>query len=282
MKKQFYSLGLMGYPLGHSYSPTMQKAALLTARINGDYQLFPVPPLPDGYLALTSLLQSIRNRDLTGLNITIPHKQSIQPLVDRLTPLAAKIGAVNILYLENGELIGGNTDCPAFLSDLKNSFRLDKSSVKNALVMGAGGSARAVVYALHQDGWNVHVAARREAQVNDLITSLDLNNVQPIRLEAEILSSQQDITLVVNATPAGMSPKVNLSPWPKGLHLPENAAVYDLIYNPAETMLMKTAREAGLQTVNGLGMLVEQAALSFEIWTGVAAPRDAMRQSVKI
>jgi shikimate dehydrogenase len=282
MKKHFISLGLSGYPLGHSYSPVMQNAALAASGIHGDYRLYPIPPLAEGNWGFEKLIQSIRNGELSGLNITIPYKLSVQNLVDRLTPLATHIGAVNVLYMDGSELIGDNTDCPAFLSDLENSFYFEESSNHNALVLGAGGSARAVVYALHQEGWNVQIAARREEQAKELINNLGIPNVQTLRLDKGELSILREIHLIVNATPVGMSPNSGLSPWPDGLQLPENAAVYDLIYNPAETRLMKNARKAGLDAVNGLGMLVEQAALSFEIWTGVMAPRDVMRQSVNI
>jgi shikimate dehydrogenase len=282
MKNPFISLGLSGYPLGHSYSPAMHNAALAVSGIEGDYRLYPIPPSADGNSKLEELIQSIRDGNLSGLNLTIPYKQSVQTMVDRLTPLAAHIGAINVLYMENGELIGGNTDCPAFLSDLKNSFHFEESSDHHALVLGAGGSARAVVYALHQEGWNVQVAARNEKQAKNLITNLGITNIQTHNLEKGELSTLRDIHLIVNTTPVGMSPDSDRSPWPDGLLFPENAAIYDLIYNPTETRLMKSARKAGLEAVNGLGMLVEQAALSFEIWTGMKAPRAVMRQSVNI
>jgi shikimate dehydrogenase len=282
MKKLFISLGLSGYPLGHSFSPAMHNAALAASGIDGDYQLYPIPPSNAWISELEKLIQSIRNGNLYGLNITIPYKQSIQNMVDRLTPLAAHIGAVNLLYMKDGELIGDNTDCPAFLADLKNSFHIEESSARNALVLGAGGSARAVVYALHQKGWNVQVAARNKKQARDMITNLGITNIQALNLEKGELSLLREIHLVVNTTPVGMFPDSDLSPWPDGLQFPENSAVYDLIYNPSETRLMKSARKAGLGAVNGLGMLVEQAALSFEIWTGMKAPRAVMRQSVYI
>ena len=183
-----FHLDLLGFPLGHSFSPVMHNAAMAASGIDGDYQLYPIPPSADGNSELEELIQSIRNGNLCGLNITIPYKQSVHNLVDRLTPLAAHIGAVNVLYMENGELIGDNTDCPAFLSDLKNSFHFEESSDHHALVLGAGGSARAVVYALHQEGWNVQIAARNEKQAKDLIASLGISNVQALNLEKGELS----------------------------------------------------------------------------------------------
>ena len=184
----------------------MHNAALAASGIEGDYQLYPIPPSAVGNSELGELIRSMRSGNLCGLNITIPYKQSVQNLVDRLTPLAAHIGAVNVLYMENGELIGGNTDCPAFLSNLKNSFNFEESSDHHALILGAGGSARAVVYALHQKGWNVQVAARNKKQAEDLITSLGISNAQALYLEKEELSLLREIHLIVNTTPVGMSP----------------------------------------------------------------------------
>ena len=109
--------------------------------------------------------------------------------------------------MEDGKLVGDNTDCPAFLSDLKNSFHFEESSDHHALVLGAGGSARAVVYALHQEGWNVQVAARNEKQAKDLIASLGISNVQTLNLEERKLSLLREIHLIVNTTPVGMSPR---------------------------------------------------------------------------
>jgi shikimate dehydrogenase len=149
-----FKLGLIGYPLSHSLSPQIHTAALQSRGLKGDYSLFPIHP--EDKQGLEDLLSRIRSGEIHGLNVTIPHKQNVIPFLDELTDTAGSIGAVNTIYLRNDKLIGDNTDAPGFLADLK---LLIDSAVFNfqpsALVLGAGGSARAVVYALVIGGWKV-------------------------------------------------------------------------------------------------------------------------------
>jgi shikimate dehydrogenase len=188
---------------------------------------------------------------------------------------------VNTIWARDGRLIGDNTDAPGFLADLKRSLNpLDGHS---ALVLGAGGSARAVVYALLGNGWQVTVAARNVEQAMVLSRQFPeaAGRIALVELHAESLAPMLNAhTLIVNATPVGMSPDVNASPWPAGLDFPMHAAVYDLVYNPSETVLVRQARRAGLRAVTGLGMLIEQAALAFELWTGREVPRDVLFEAV--
>ncbi len=278
-------LGLIGYPLSHSLSPRLHAAAFQALGLDGEYQLYPVPP--DDRDSLGELVRRVRNGELLGLNITIPHKQTIIPLLDELTPTAQAVGAVNTIYVEGGKLTGHNTDAPGFLSDL-HKLVVEMLLEKSALVMGAGGAARAVVHALLIDGWIVTLAVRRadEEQAAALIASSkrDSGNGSPrsVLLEAGELSPLIDgMRLVVNATPLGMFPKVDDCPWPEGLPFPRVATIYDLVYNPRETLLLQRARAAGLCGASGIGMLVEQAALSFACWTGREAPREAMFGAVE-
>jgi len=235
------------------------------------------------------------------LNVTIPHKQNVIPLLDELTPTARTIGAVNTISMQNGKLTGDNTDAPGFLSDLRkflttetteNAEKTRKNSVnsvrsvvnKNALVLGAGGSARAVIYALVNDGWAITIAARRIEQAQAFIAQFPTPNPRITSIEycsTALYSLLSTLSLIVNATPLGMSPNVDASPWPTDLNFPPNAAVYDLVYNPRETRLVRDARAAGLPATTGLGMLIEQAALAFEIWTGCAPPRDILWNAVE-
>ena len=273
-----YRLGLIGYPLGHSLSPGIHQAALQAMNLPGEYRLYPVEPLPEGQAALSQLVGRVRRGELDGLNVTIPHKPSLLPLLDGLTPTAAGIGAVNTLFRDGERLLGDNTDAPGFLADLE---RLDVTNPGRALVLGAGGSARSVVYALDQRGWQVQIAARRQAQAQALAQDIALVDFPGQPPAATSLSHAGvldglPVDLIVNTTPVGMAPLIDANPWPDGLPFPEGAFVYDLIYNPAETPLMSAARQAGLQAANGLGMLVEQAALSLECWTGQPVPRQAM------
>jgi shikimate dehydrogenase len=280
----FLNLGLIGWPLEHSFSPRMHNAALQALNLTGEYRLFLVPPLPSGAAVLAELLEQMRQGKIKGLNVTIPHKQNVLRLLDELTPAARAIGAVNMISSEGKFLIGSNTDAPGFLADLTRVFpSIFEKPASNALILGAGGSARAVVYALAQAGWGVTVAARRVDQAVELAASLTLDHstcIEPLPLQESTLI--MPFTLVVNTTPLGMFPDIPASPWPKQVPFPAGAAVYDLVYNPPETSLLRAARDAGLPTANGLGMLFEQAVVAFESWTGHPAPRLAMRSALAI
>jgi len=293
MKPDFYSLGIIGFPLEHSVSPYLHMANLNVLGIRGNYRLYEVPPMPDGKERIVKLLKRLRKKEIAGLNVTIPHKKTVIPFLDNLTSPAKDIGAVNTIYLNDGRLFGDNTDAPGFSSDLENvmkengyQWKLDSSNNKHhALVIGAGGSACAVVYALARKGWRVTISARRLKQAQEIAhRQRDRDSESPISAitldKTEINSLDLQISLIVNTTPIGMWPNIDDSPWPENLNLPNNAIVYDLVYNPSETKLVKGARAAGLIAVTGLGMLIEQAALAFERWTGIPANRDAMRNAV--
>ena len=270
-------LGLVGHPLEQSLSPKIHSAALKACGLEGDYSLFPISP--DSKQGLDDLLVRLRSGEIKGLNVTIPHKQNVIPFLDELTPTAQAIGAVNTIYFRNNKLIGDNTDADGFLLDLKRFIGNRESKIanrKSALILGAGGSARAVVYALMNDGWNLAIAARRIEQAQEL-ASYHID-VESIELTWEIRPYK--FQLVVNTTPVGMTPNMNQSPWPDGLPFPHEALIYDLVYNPRETKLVKDACAAGLSATTGLGMLIEQAALAFEIWTDRNPPRNILIESV--
>ena len=271
-----YHLGLIGYPLGHSLSPKIHTAALKACELEGNYSLFPIAP--EDKQGLKDLLARVRTGEITGLNVTIPHKQNVIEFMDELTPTAKAIGAVNTIYMRDDKLIGDNTDAPGFLSDLK---RVSKSSFiipHSALVLGAGGSARAVVYALVNDGWEVTIAARRIEQAEQLANSFTNYQLQVADFSSFII---QHSALLVNTTPLGMTPNTETSPLPENMALSKNAFVYDLVYNPRETKLVRDARAQGLNASTGLGMLIEQAALAFETWTSHNPPRDVLYQAVE-
>lgn len=286
-----YRLGLTGYPLGHSLSPKLHNAALVKAGLAGAYALYPVPP--GDAAGLAALLARMRAGELHGLNVTIPHKQAVMPLLDELTPTAQAIGAVNTIFngqwsMVNSQLpitnlqtpvpssqlpapiIGDNTDAPGFLRDVRRFMGDDFGRRPSALILGAGGSARAVTFALANQGWAVAVAARRLPQAEDLVASLAGHVVGSLTAVSLTPAALRGLTpgLLVNTTPVGMAPHVAASPWPEELALPETA-VYDLVYNPRQTNLVRAARAAGLPVTTGLGMLMEQAALAFTRWTGV-------------
>jgi shikimate dehydrogenase len=273
-------LGLIGYPLGHSLSPKIHTAAMKACGLEGDYSLFPIEP-QDGQ-GLQDLLQRVRTGEITGLNVTIPHKQSVIEFMDELTPTAKAIGAVNTIYVRGDKLVGDNTDAFGFLADLKRFLTLDSNSLllevqKDALVLGAGGSARAVVYALLNDGWNITIASRRIEQAEQLASSISTQAIETVNFSDLGLLT---FDLLVNTTPLGMSPNIDQSPWPQEIPFPNDAMIYDLVYNPRETQLVREARSQGLHTTTGLGMLIEQAALAFELWTGKTPPRETLLESI--
>lgn len=288
-----HRFGLIGWPVAHSLSPAIHAAALRAAGMAGEYRLYPIPPGRAGERALRRILERLRQGELHGLNVTIPHKRAVLPRMDGLTPAAAAAGAVNTILRREGGLVGENTDIPAFLADLR---ALGASQAGTALVLGAGGAARAVVLALLSAGWAVFVAARSPEKAESLAAHFrqasparqvaaawgadspaENPSVTPIALQAGPLGEiAPRCTLIVNCTPLGMAPQVQASPWPAEAAFPPAAAIYDLVYNPAPTALVRAARQAGLPACNGLGMLVEQAALAFEAWSGAPAGRSAM------
>jgi shikimate dehydrogenase len=270
---------LIGYPLGHSLSPKIHAAALSACGLEGNYSLFPIHP--EDKPALQALLDRIRTGEIMGLNVTIPHKQNVIELMDELTPTAKVIGAVNTIYMRENKLIGDNTDAPGFLSDLKRVNKETSTQVsKSAIVLGAGGSARAVVYALLNDDWNVTIAARRLEQAQRLAESFTNYELQ-VKEYSSFIFHLSSFALLVNTTPLGMTPNIETSPLPENITLSKNTFVYDLVYNPRETKLVRDARAQGLNASTGLGMLIEQAALAFEKWTGHNPPREVLYAAVE-
>jgi shikimate dehydrogenase len=278
-----YHLGLIGYPLGHSRSPELHHAALQVAGFSGEYRLFPITPDAQGEAAIHSLIEEIRHGTLHGLNVTIPHKKTVIPYLDQMSEVARAVGAVNTIYRDStGRVIGDNTDVPGFLQAVQPVLPPQRG---RALVMGAGGSARAVVYALATSGWQVTVLARREEQASSLAEEIGAEGlkdlISPMAWSNDAFSQLRSVRLVVNTTPVGMFPHVDECPWPEDLALPSSAGVYDLIYNPVVTDLIRRAKQAGLQACSGAGMLVAQAALAFQRWTGCEPPYQVMQEAMQ-
>jgi shikimate dehydrogenase len=275
MQSPAIHLGLIGYPLGHSLSPIIHSAAMKEFGLEGNYSLFPIRlgELQD----VKDLLVRVREQNIRGLNVTIPQKEKIIPLLDELTPTARAIGAVNTIFLHKGKLIGENTDAIGFLTDLKQKTCLPAPGQSpSALILGAGGSARAIVYALNADGWKVTIAARRIDQAMEIARTY--GNMEIMEFDERALKK---ITpqLVVNTTPIGMLPDADRSPWPD-LPMPPKTVVYDLVYNPRETKLVRDALAQGLSAFTGIGMLIEQAVRAFEIWTGYRPSRSVLMNAV--
>jgi shikimate dehydrogenase len=269
--------GLLGFPLGHSLSPRMHQAALAALDLPGTYLALPVPAD-----RLAGAMAGVRAWRLPGLSVTIPHKVAVMEFLDDVTPLARRIGAVNTLYWEGDRLIGENTDYAGFRACLGDI----KVAGSKVTVLGAGGAARAVVLALKDEGAaRIHLVARRagaaatlcDQLLDDGVTGEILTFGDLAALESVLAESK----LVVNATPLGMHGKA--SPLSKDLlaHLPADATVVDLIYMPVETPLLAAARARGLAATNGAEMLLHQAAIAFERWTGMLPPLAEMRQALE-
>jgi shikimate dehydrogenase len=285
MHQDSYHFGLVGFPLGHSLSPRLHQAALRELGLIGDYSLFSIPPGTESLVKLAEVLFQIRAGVLSGVNITIPYKETVIPFLDGLTPVALDTGAVNTVFKQGDHLVGDNTDVTGFGLDLLDCGLDYLSNPGWALVLGAGGAARAVVYTLAMAGWKVTIAARRPDQAEtlsrDIQRHLHTDAPSPVMLSGTALKGCADeFALIANTTPLGMAPNANTSPWPQDIKFPTHGFIYDLVYNPPETVFLHQAYTAGLATRNGLGMLVRQAAASFERWTGMVSPFGAMWNTV--
>ncbi len=272
-------IGLIGWPVSHSFSPAMHNAAAQTLRLNWVY--VPLPVAPDNVATAVSGLAALGFR---GVNVTVPHKQAVIPLLDELEPGAQAIGAVNtIVVSENGRLTGHNTDWSGFLADLQAH---DVSVAgRDCLLLGAGGSARAVAYGLAKSGARVYILARRVAQAEQLIGDLR-PYLPPTQLTRQPLTELANVAptltapLIINSTPLGMTPNQTTTPWRSDLPFPTEAIVYDLVYNPRQTRFMQQAEAAGCRAINGLGMLVQQGAKAFALWTGIEPDTAAMAAAI--
>jgi shikimate dehydrogenase len=268
---------LIGWPISHSISPAIHNAAFRELGMEGHYSLLPVERAEDLEKTLAGLK---RDPDWTGANVTVPYKEKILPHLDRLEGAAADLKAVNTIVRRGDQLVGHNTDLPGFLADLKRNG-MDATG-KSALVIGSGGAARAVVLGLIQSGCFVTLVAVIREQADSLASELGHGRVKVVGWKDPALAGMaKTAALVVNTSPVGMWPKTDATPWPKEIPLPESASVYDLVYNPIETRFLRETKLQGAKTASGLGMLVEQGAIAFELWTGVRAPREVMMRAAR-
>lgn len=272
-------VGLIGWPVEHSVSPAMHNAAFGALGLGWHYSLLPAPPGEVG-----AVLSGLKSRGFKGANVTVPHKQAVMPYLDEISDTAQATGAVNTIAVRGGRLVGYNTDSGGFLAALREA-RFEPPG-RRALVMGAGGGARAVVYALAGAGCTVAICNRTAQRAVQLAHDMqELGFPSPVT-PVPGTTSLEDLDLasydlLVNATSVGMWPHEGASPWPEALPLPSHWTVFDLVYNPRETRLLAQAREGGAKLVGGLGMLFHQGALAFELWTGQSPPLDVMRAAAE-
>lgn len=267
--------GIFGYPLAHSLSPAFQQAAFNHYGLDARYLAWETPPD-----ALAAEVAKLRGGDFIGANVTIPHKQAVMALLDEVDPLAAAIGAVNTIVKRDGRLVGYNTDAHGFMRALKEDAGFEPSG-KRALLLGAGGAARAAAFALCQEGAASLVIANRTleraaALAADL--SADGASVSAIAADdAALNDAALNADLIVNSTSVGMrhGGAEGQTPLAGGL-IPHDAVALDMVYNPQHTPLLAAARSAGARAVGGMPMLIYQGAAAFEMWTGRVAPVEAM------
>ena len=267
-------LGIIGDPVHHSRSPEMQNRAVAEAGL--DYVYVPLPVSPQ---RLSQGVAGLRALGIHGFNVTIPHKVAVLPLLDRLSPEAEAIGAVNTVHNENGCLVGYNTDGVGLVASLREELGFDPQGA-NLVVIGAGGAARAAIYALCAAGAQRLLVVNRSAERARELVRRYGKLFPRVRLEfRETLPSMlEDTDLLLNTTSVGMD-GVSLSADPAALG--ENAVVYDMIYAPPESPLLAAARWRGLRCANGLGMLAAQGERAFTLWTGVTPLRGLMKSVLK-
>jgi shikimate dehydrogenase len=270
-------VGLMAWPIGHTLSPAMHNAAFDALGLNWRYVPLPVHPTQ-----VEAAVRGLVVLGFQGCNVTVPHKQAVIPVLDSIAPDAAAFGAVNTIIVarnEDGTTIvkGDNTDYQGFIGSLR-SEGFDPDG-KKVVVVGAGGGARAVVFGLLRAGAEeVLVSDLVPEQVQALVASMGDARLREMPATTEtLIESARAADLLVNTTPVGMSPKVDASIWPDDVPIPSYLTVFDLVYNPLETKLLKQVKQAGGGAIAGLDMLVRQGAVSFEMWTGIEPSIDVMR-----
>jgi len=272
-------LGLVGYPVGHSYSPAMHNRGFATLQL--DYCYLPLPVCPED---LAKGVEGLRAIGCAGFNVTIPHKEAIVPFLDEVDAEARRSGAVNTVVNIEGRLIGSNTDGRGFLRSVSELWNFTPAGQK-IVVLGAGGAARAIAAALASSGAaSVTIANRHRERAEKLVELL--KSESPCMFFAADLNDPgldlalEQSALVVQTTSVGMHPRIDVEPVINPQRLFKHNLVYDIIFNPWETRFLREAKLQGCRTANGLGMLLYQGALSFERWTGQTAPLEEMRQAL--
>lgn len=279
--------GLFGYPVEHTLSPTMHNAAFDHAGLNWVYVAWPVKPE-----ALAGALTAVRALDMPGVNLTIPHKEAAAAHLDELDHLARLTGAVNTVVNRKGRLVGYNTDAPGFALFLQRDLNVHPAG-KRAVLLGTGGAARAVAAGLLREGLDFLWLSGRSRKKSQQL-EYDLARHFPGRTAtlpwydagdraagAAWANALRSTGLVVQTTPLGMSPCMDaLPPFPFELLTPDHLVV-DIVYNPPRTLFLQKAAARGARVENGLGMLLYQGVLAWELWTGQAAPVPVMRQALQ-
>ncbi len=273
-------VGIIGDPIEHSRSPQMHNAAFAKAGL--DYVYVPFHVRPDD---LTNAIAGFKALNVVGINVTLPHKQAVIPYLTSISREAELIGAVNTLTFVDGEIHGDNTDAPGVLRALEEKSDMSVPVGEDVVVLGAGGSARAVVVALALAGVaSITIANRTVERAISLAEEMQRKTDIPMKgmglTDTRLPDAVRQSVLLINTATASMDPTQPLlisADW-----LQPNAIVYDIVYTPPVTPLMKAAAERGCKTLGGIGMLVHQGAIAFEKWTGVTPCTETMHQVLSI
>lgn len=267
---------VIGYPIQHSMSPIMHNAALQDLNLNYIYLAFPIHPNN-----LKLAVDGFRVFDFKGINVTSPHKQNIMKFLDEIDPIAQKIGAINTIKNEDGYLMAKNTDALGGKKALLDAGY--EISGRNILFLGAGGVARALCYILAKKANKIIIANRTEKKAiklaNEIKNQMGINTEGTSNKKSILKEVVKNTDILINTTPIGMYPEINKSPIPKEL-LYRELIVFDIIYNPLETKLIKDAIGKGCETLGGLDMLVNQGALAFEWWTNKKPNINLMKNKI--
>ena len=273
--------GVIGDSLSHSLSPAIIQAAFDAAGVEARYEAWSTPPDE-----LEARVASLREGDVLGANVTIPHKEAVASLLDRLDGRAETLGAVNTIVNEGGQLVGYNTDVTGFARALREDANFDIQG-KRTVVIGAGGGARAVALALVEARASIiYVCGRSPRKIDKLVADLRGLTAAGVTITwsywqaGTFMRMLPEAELLVNCTPVGTRGSETESESPVASeYLPAAGVVFDLVYNPPETPLLRAAKERGAKAVSGLGMLVYQAAESFRLWTGQEASVERMLEA---
>jgi shikimate dehydrogenase len=271
-------VGLLGYPVAHSLSPAMHNEGFRELGINAEYILMPTPPAD-----LPNAVEKLRDPKYLGANVTLPHKTAVIPLLDDTSELSKKLGAVNTIVNRNGILFGDTTDVAGFIAAFEDEGHSFEG--KSVAILGNGGSARTIAIGLPMQSKvrritliarSVAKAAALADEVRAIHSGLD---VTAMTLD-DYAQARGDYDIVVNTTPVGMHPAVEETPLSADL-LDPGQIIYDIVYNPLETRLLREARSKGCKTVGGLGMLIHQGKISFERWTGHDIRPEIFREGIR-
>ncbi|MDE2636993.1 MAG: shikimate dehydrogenase [Chloroflexota bacterium] len=266
-------VGVIGFPVEHSLSPLMHNAAFKALNMHDwHYDAMSIPP---DILRLG--LREPRDHGYIGINVTVPHKEAIMEYV-RPDESARAIGAVNTVDFRSN--IGANTDADGFINDLR-AHEVPIAG-ERVLVLGAGGAARAAVYGLSRAGAAVAIVNRTRSRATALVKHLRASaGIEGIGIMTLDEAADWGMSLIVNCTSVGLHPHVHRSPWLDALPFPVGVTVYDMVYRPANTALMRQCVVHEGRAIGGLGMLARQGAIAFELWTGVEPPIDLMQRVLR-